>query len=105
MYPAPLCRAYAVVLVGALRPSLRSKAFPEGLPDLCPSNLAKIAFYVHFFALASTMFCEAFRLGVLATLENPASSHFWQTSAWLHASSSIPTLQFSSLHTCILEHF
>ena len=85
--------------------SLRSKAFPEGLPDLCPSDLAKVALYDHFFALASTMFCEAFRLGVLATLENPASSHFWQTSAWLHASSSIPTLQFSSLHTCILEHF
>ena len=82
-------------------PSLRSKAFPEGLPDLCPSDQAKVALYNHFFALASTIFCAAFRLGILATLVNPASSHFWQTSAWLNTSSSIPTLQFSSLHACL----
>ncbi|CAE7836628.1 unnamed protein product [Symbiodinium sp. CCMP2592] len=88
-------------LPGRGSPPLRSHAFPDGLPDLSPPNQAKVALYNRLFALASTLFLQAFQTGIVATLENPASSHFWQSSAWLDASSSIVTLRFSSFHTCM----
>ncbi|CAE7235380.1 unnamed protein product [Symbiodinium sp. CCMP2592] len=88
-------------LPGRGGPPLRSHAFPDGLPDLSPPNQAKVELYNRLFALASTLFLQAFQTGIVATLENPASSHFWQSSAWLDASSSIIPLQFSSVHTCM----
>ena len=80
---------------------LRSSSFPDGTPGLLPVDAAKVFSFNLLYALSSVIFVRATQAGILATLENPASSYFWQTSAWLQAEQSLQHVFFTLLHTCM----
>ena len=80
---------------------LRSSSFPDGTPGLLPVDADKVFSFNQLYALSSVIFVRATQAGILATLENPASSYFWQTSAWLQAEQSLQHVFFTLLHTCM----
>ncbi|CAE7885022.1 unnamed protein product, partial [Symbiodinium necroappetens] len=80
---------------------LRSSSFPDGIPGLLPVDADKVSSFNQLYALSSVIFLRASQAGILATLENPTSSYFWQTSAWLQVEQSLPHIFFTSLHTCM----
>ena len=59
---------------------LRSNAFPDGLPDLTPSEKKRVDLANTLYEWACAAFLMCVRKGILATLENPNSSLFWLTS-------------------------
>ena len=69
---------------------LRSSSFPDGIPGLLPVDADKMSSFNQLYALSSVIFLRASQAGILATLENPTSSYFWQTSAWLQVEQSVP---------------
>ncbi|CAE7217482.1 unnamed protein product, partial [Symbiodinium sp. CCMP2456] len=80
---------------------LRSSDFPDGVPALPCSEAQKVLSYNRLYALPSVIFFRAFEAGIVATLESPVSSYFWQTSVWLQTEQSIPSLSFATFHTCM----
>ena len=62
------------------RKPLRSSRYPDGLPHLCGASLKRVTSANQLYKLVADVFLYASRHGIIATVENPARSHFWNTS-------------------------
>ncbi|CAE7913453.1 unnamed protein product, partial [Symbiodinium necroappetens] len=66
----------------AIRPPVRSKAHPAGLPDCRPAMQAKVEAGNQQAAFAAHVVKAAAQVGTDFWIENPASSFLWQQPAW-----------------------
>ncbi|CAE7648407.1 Cdk10, partial [Symbiodinium necroappetens] len=66
----------------AIRPPVRSKVHPAGLPDCRPAMQAKVAAGNQHAAFAARVVETAAQVGTDFWIENPAASFLWQQPAW-----------------------
>ena len=62
---------------------LRSCERPDGLPHLEGSDLRRVEIANKLFEFACRILAKATQRGILATIENPKNSHFWNTTFFL----------------------
>ena len=62
---------------------LRSDEFPHGLPTLSENEMRRVLIANDLFGYTCRLFQKAVHAGVLATVENPKNSYFWQTDWFL----------------------
>ena len=74
----PVCASFS----RAVRPPVRSKAFPGGLPDVRPTMLQKVADGNSFSEWMAFLVRTAVNKGMAVWVENPAGSFMWQKSEW-----------------------
>ena len=68
----------------------RSEAHPDGLPTLQGSLLDRVRKANQLYGLAGRIFSHCMRAGKLVSCENPANSHFWNTSFWCQETAQLP---------------
>ena len=69
---------------------LRSSSCPEGLPDLCGPDLRRVNLANSLYTLTADVCEAAAARGLMAAVENPRNSLFWQTKAGLRAQAHCP---------------
>ena len=82
-------------------PPLRSEEFPMGLPGLPASQQQRVDIANELYWEACKIFHHCQSKGILATMENPSSSLFWLTDAfvWLSKNCSV---SFSDSQMCMM---
>lgn len=80
---------------------LRNEAFPDGFTYLRGKDKARVRSANTLYDLTARVarFCSD--NGILFSVENPASSLFWNTSFWRHGTKGIPDLVYTQLHHCM----
>ena len=99
-FAAPVCgtasRAREIVSVSG-PPPLRSKAEPDGLADLLPSDQLRVQKANALYQAISDLVLVAASRGLVIVLENPRRSLYWRTSAFLRNKHLFRLHRFSKL--------
>ncbi|CAE7464224.1 unnamed protein product [Symbiodinium sp. KB8] len=77
----------------------RSEIHPDGLPALQGPLLDRVRKANQLYGLAGRIFSHCMRKGKLVSCENPANSHFWNTSFWCQETAQLPW-QDTLFHHC-----
>ncbi|CAE7403302.1 unnamed protein product [Symbiodinium microadriaticum] len=77
----------------------RSEMHPDGLPALQGPLLDRVRKANQLYGLAGRIFSHCMRAGKLVSCENPANSHFWNTSFWCQETAQLPW-QDTLFHHC-----
>ena len=79
---------------------LRSRAHPDGVPDLTSTDAARVASANALYDFASKVFSFCLKQGTLCIVENPASSLMWQTS-WFRDLLRQSQVYWHEFHSCM----
>ncbi|CAE7469829.1 unnamed protein product, partial [Symbiodinium microadriaticum] len=77
----------------------RSELHPDGLPALQGPLLDRVRKANQLYSLAGRIFAHCMQAGKLVSCENPANSHFWNTSFWCQETAQLPW-QDTLFHHC-----
>ena len=76
---------------------LRSRDFPDGLPDLPPHQQSRVLAANTLYSLVAKIICLCEDLRIPCVLENPGNSYMWLTSPL----QSLPAFPSVTLHNCM----
>ena len=81
-------------------PPCRSDHLPDGLKFLRGTLKLRVELANRLYWVTGYLFKQAWDHGILASVENPSRSFFWQTSHWRQHTSNIPFLSTEFHHCC-----
>ena len=81
-------------------PPLRSSRWPNGLPGVSGSNLARLRAANRLYRFMSELIFELDKLNITWTVENPWTSLMWSTSYWVEVDTKLKPF-YCELHNCM----
>ncbi|OLQ00509.1 hypothetical protein AK812_SmicGene16820 [Symbiodinium microadriaticum] len=94
----PVCSSFS----RAIRPAVRSKAHPAGLPSFRQSMESKVAEGNAHSAFVAEIVTVALRLDLPFWVENPRTSYMWDMPEWKSLIDAAPTDPFAVIDYCQL---
>ena len=76
---------------------LRTDQFPNGIPNLNPSELSRVSLANQLYHLTAKLVKWAVEFGVIFVVENPQFSLFWATTFWTEVAH---LAMYSVFHSC-----
>jgi hypothetical protein len=76
---------------------LRTDQFPNGIPNLNPSELSRVSLANQLYHLTAKLVKWAVEFGIIFVVENPQFSLFWATTFWTEVAH---LAMYSILHSC-----